>query len=457
MAGAVVGSEGASTPRRPWFSVWHLLVLAPWVVVGIAARSPIRDNSFLWHVRAGTAQMEGGAVLTADPFSFTALGRPWRTQSWLAELGYGWLEGRFGLAFVAPMVMAVGAVFFLALGTVAYRRLRRVTPLAVYLVLTAVMAAGFLNPRPVIFSYALFALVVLADDDRRLRWTLPLLFWTWASLHGSFVVGGAYLLFQAIRRREWGRWREGLIIALAVSVTAHGLGVWQMLWAFLGGREALANITEWATPSLISVPLAPLFLGIVGLIVAGMRGRLEARDLWVIVPFLALALSSNRSVIPAWIALAPFVVRSLEDLRIPTRTLDRRQARVNVVAALILVILPFLVPLDGGLSDEVFPVEAATRLEGERLFHDDGTGGYLIFSQWPDRLVYIDDRAELFHSELPEFVEARGGRAVWREVFERYGIDEVLLREQDPLLETLRLAGWVEVYRDDTFVLMRPA
>lgn len=456
-ASSVPPDRGEDHRPAPWFSVWHLVVLAPWVVVGIVARSPIRDNSFLWHVRAGTEQIARGSVLTADPFSFTALGRPWRTQSWLVELGYGWLESRFGLGFVPWMVMATGAVFLVALGVIAYRRLRRVLPLAVFMVFSSVLVAGFLNPRPVIFSYALFALVVLADDDRRLRWTLPLVFWAWASIHGSFVIGGGYLVLQAIRRGEWSRWREFVLIGVVVSSTAHGLGVWQMLAAFAGGREALSNITEWAPPNLISVPMAPLFLGIVGLVVAGIRGRLQARDLWVIVPFLALAVSSNRSVVPGWIALTPFVVRSLDGLELRTRVLDRRQARVNVAAAAILVVLPFLVPLEGGLSDEVFPVEAATRLQGERLFHDDGTGGYLIYAAWPDRLVYIDDRAELFHTELPEFVEARGGRAVWRDVFERYGIDEVLLRERDPLLETLRLAGWVEVYRDDTFVIMRPS
>lgn len=458
MAGVAPGGMPVDAGRgpEPWLSVWHLALLLPWVVLGIVARAPIRDNSFLWHVRAGTVQLDRGAVITADPFSFTALGRPWRTQSWLVELGYGWLERRFGLSYVSWMVLIVGGVFLVALAVLAYRYLRRPSPLVVYLVLTSVMAAGFLNPRPVIFSYALFALVVLADDDRRLRWSLPVLFWAWAAIHGSFVVGGAYVLLQAVRRREWHRWRELAVIGVVVTVTAHGLGVWQMLLAFFQGREALANITEWAHPNLISVPLAPLFLGIVGLVVAGIRGRLALRDLWVIVPFLALALSSNRSVIPAWIALTPFIVRSLEDLQVRVRRLDIRQARVNVAAAVIVVVLPFLVPLEGGISDEVFPVEAVTHLEGERLFHDDGTGGYLIYSQWPDRLVYIDDRAELFHRELPEFVEARGGRAVWRDVFDRYGIDEVLLRDGDPLLETLRLAGWSEAFRDDTFVLMRP-
>ena len=48
-------------------------------------------------LRAGELQLEIGRVLTTDPFSFTAGGEAWRTQSWLAELGYAWLEDVTGV------------------------------------------------------------------------------------------------------------------------------------------------------------------------------------------------------------------------------------------------------------------------------------------------------------------------------------------------------------------------
>ena len=62
----------------------------------IGASRPIRDNSFLWHIRAGDLQLTSGEVLTTDPFSFTMAGEPWRTQSWLADLLYGSLEQASG-------------------------------------------------------------------------------------------------------------------------------------------------------------------------------------------------------------------------------------------------------------------------------------------------------------------------------------------------------------------------
>jgi hypothetical protein len=77
-----------SIRERP-LSVAHVALVLPWIMAVVAARLPVRDNSFLWHVTAGRLQIEQGAVLTADPFSFTFLGAPWRTQSWLLELVYG--------------------------------------------------------------------------------------------------------------------------------------------------------------------------------------------------------------------------------------------------------------------------------------------------------------------------------------------------------------------------------
>ncbi|MGD2103239.1 MAG: hypothetical protein PVG83_13485, partial [Acidimicrobiia bacterium] len=62
-------TETASRPSIRRFSVAQLVLLIPWVALVIDAWSPIRDNSFLWHVRAGELQIDAAAVLTADPFS----------------------------------------------------------------------------------------------------------------------------------------------------------------------------------------------------------------------------------------------------------------------------------------------------------------------------------------------------------------------------------------------------
>ncbi|HSM46149.1 MAG TPA: hypothetical protein VK969_14135, partial [Acidimicrobiia bacterium] len=112
---------GAAAQSARRLSIAHLALLLPWIAVAIDAFRPIVDNSFLWHVRAGTVQLERGSVLTTDPFSFTLGGEPWRTQSWLVELLYGWAEGLSGLGFVPIMLLVVPTLTFLGIGLIAYR------------------------------------------------------------------------------------------------------------------------------------------------------------------------------------------------------------------------------------------------------------------------------------------------------------------------------------------------
>jgi hypothetical protein len=442
-------------PARFSASVWHVALALPIFAVGFVRHLPIKDNSFLWHVTAGRLQLEQGAVLTSDPFSFTMLGEPWRTQSWLADIGYAVADARWGLNYVPWMVWLLSAALLAGVLLVAFRASRSLVATAVFGVLTTIVSIAFLNPRPVIFSYLLFVLLVLAEQDRRLRWTLPLVIWLWASLHGSFVIGAAYLVLQVIRRRRWEAWKEIAAAGFAALLTAHGLGVVEMLSAFGGSRAALDLITEWAPPDLLTFPMAPLFLAIPILIWGAMRGSIGRRDLIVVIPFLALAFSANRSVLPAWIALSPFLAASLQGIEGSKKPVPVAVSRVNLALIVLLIAGPLIVPAGVELDASRFPLEAAQKLESERVFHDDSTGGFLIYSQWPGRLVYVDDRAELYGAMFEEFALVRAGRPGWDEVLDVNGMDEILLPVGQPLLETVRLAGWVEAHRDEVFAVMR--
>ncbi len=239
----------APSPRR--FSFAHLLLIVPWVALVIDAWAPIRDNSFLWHIRAGELQTSAAQALTADPFSFTMHGEPWLTQSWLAELLYFWGETNWGLGFVPPMLLLATSVTFLGIGLIAYRRSQSVSGTAVVLILSTLLLISFLVPRPVIFSFALFVLVILALERPATRWAVPLLFWVWASTHGSFAIGLAYVGLSLIAEREWKWLPTAIVSGLVTLLTAHGLGVIAILTEFLAAGDALALLSEWRQPELL--------------------------------------------------------------------------------------------------------------------------------------------------------------------------------------------------------------
>lgn len=443
--------------RSPWFGVWHVGLIAPVVALVLAARRDIGDNSFLWHIQAGNLQRRLGSVLTVDPFSFSAEGRPWRTQSWLVELMYSVLDDAFGFAFVPAMLVLASTLLFVALGLIAYKATGSLFSTVVYLVMSTIVLVAFLNPRPVIFSFILFALVIIADGHRRLRWSVPIIVWIWAASHGSFVLAGAYLVLQSLRSKSVERFKTALAAGALSLMTAHGIGVVSILLNFFGGREAIATIREWATPDLVSIPLFPFLIMLLLLPISAMRGQLHARDMIVVAPFVVLALSANRSLSVAWIALSPWFAKALTTKVIRYQTPTQRQHRLNIALATLLVVVALVAyPRSVELDESRFPLTAVAHLEGDRLFHDDAAGGYLIYAAWPDREVFVDDRAELFNEELPLMVNVRGGRPEWHDAFAEYGFDEVLLRHDDPLVEILQLSAWSIEYQDEDWVIVRP-
>lgn len=446
-------SRAASAPSSSKTTLFHLALLIPWVAIVINAFEEIIDSSYLWHIRAGSVQVSNAEVLTADPFSFTMGGEEWRTQSWLVELGYGWLEDQFGLGFTGLMVLGISVVTFTGILLLAFRWSSSVRTTAIVGLLSAVILPRYLAPRPVLFSFALFVVVLLAWDEKRLRWVIPFVFWLWASIHGSFVIGLGYLVLRLIQKKDW---REGAVVVSVSGVvtllTAHGVGVVSMLWAFAVQSEYLSLISEWRPPDFLEPDLIPFVAALLIITFGATKGRVVANDLWILAPFVVLAFAASRSVGIAWMALIPLLANALGP-GVQGRTSGFSRP-VATVGGLAILLLPFALSEDSSLDSDFFPVAASEHLEDVNTFHDDATGGYLIWLTSPHAGVFIDDRVEMYGARLQEMVAVRSGVEDWRPVFTRDRIEQALLDVDEPLRKSLLDAGWVERYADESFVLL---
>ncbi len=438
-------------------SVRHLFVMVPILGVVVAAGRALTDNSFLWHVRAGSLQLDIGEVLRADPFSFTAGGEMWRTQSWIEDLGDGLLDRWTGdLVWVWPLVAITMVATVSLIGLAIYREAPQPLTTALVLLFVVWLLLRSLVPRPVVFSHLLLAGLILALSHPRLRWTIPLLVWVWAGVHGSFVIGIGLIVLEAIRSRRRDLWETAGLSAVAASLTAHGLALWGVLLEFASSRGALDLITEWSPPDLTDPGVAPYALIIAALFVAASRGRVAPRDLVVVVPFVLFGLTSYRALIPATLVLAPWVGRAFE---LPDPSSRQESGRLNGAIAVVLVGAAVWAGANRAATTpdpERFPVAAIGALEAGPVFHGDAVGGYLIYEAWPEVLVYIDDRAELYGTKrFEDFVSARAGEAGWSDLFAEYSISQALLEADGTgLQEVLAASGWVERHRDADFVVL---
>src|SRR5205085_10393684 len=113
------------------------------VVAAIAVcLRPSLDSDLGWHLRAGQLTLLTHHVATADPFSNSALGRPWIDNEWVWESGIAALKGTVCLL---PLVLLHACLVGAAVGLV-YATLRlRATP-ALLAALGSVVAIFNLAP-----------------------------------------------------------------------------------------------------------------------------------------------------------------------------------------------------------------------------------------------------------------------------------------------------------------------
>jgi hypothetical protein len=55
-----------------------------------------------------------------------------------------------------------------------------------------------------------------------------------------------------------------------------------------------------------------------------------------------------------------------------------------------------------------------------------------------------------------EYVEVRDLERDWEPVFERDGIEQVMLKTDEGLIGELKAAGWTAAYEDEEYVVLRP-
>jgi hypothetical protein len=202
-------SLARARPRLAVLDHRRLLVIVLFLAVASFDLARATDMDFWWHVKTGELIAHSGSVPASDPFSYTALGRPWVVHEWLWELATFLIYRHGGYLAAVLVSVAIVTVTYVLL----YRLLRQLGANEILSAALVLWAAALalpnlgVRPRELTFLFLAFYLsrLLLYREGRiaRLR-SLPVVMVLWVNLHGGFMLGlGLLALFVIGGMLDW--------------------------------------------------------------------------------------------------------------------------------------------------------------------------------------------------------------------------------------------------------------
>jgi hypothetical protein len=470
----------------------------------------IADGDIFWHLAAGRQMVQTGRLLRADPFSVSALGRPWIDVHWLFQLAaYGLYQvgGYLALVLGKAAVVSLGAA---VLAAVVAREAPRLL-FAPALVGALFLARHLLPVRPIVLTLLFLALYfALLEGYRRqprprsLLW-LPALQIVWVNFQGLSAIGPAlvlaYLLAALAGRlgeRRWfpfqpetPPWRPLALAflgcAAAAFVSPFGAAAALLPWKLLlritptGANVFAAEVAENIPPFVLErtapeqIAHFKWCLAALAFSFAFARGRLLLSRLLVVLALVVLALMANRNVLLLYWLGTPIAVMNVAPAL--QRVLAARRAATAAVAIGVLALLSVGAVTVVAAAREPslraptpfrFPTESArvlaARPGGGTVFAPDHQGGYLIWTLHPGYRPYLDTRLILrTAAEFSEYLDVVDHPEHFASFQDRHRFDYVVLPTGYPdrylglVAQLYRSAGWSLIFTDGSEVLFARA
>jgi hypothetical protein len=490
-----IDKSGFQAQRGPSYG-FSLATLEPFTVVvalgtfAMALRT-VTDPDVWWHLRTGQLIWQDHAIFRTDPYSFTRFGQPWIHHEWLTD-AIMYLIFRVGSWTALSVAFAALASFGFLL---AYGRCKASPAIAAFLTVcgvTAAMPSLGVRPQVVSFLFASVALWILDRSQQRPRilfWMVPLTL-VWVNMHAGYAIGVALILLYLIGMGlemglgsvTWGTTKarlRNLIITLGgclavIPLNPYGTAMYTYPFKTLSSPAMQSAIQEWSSPNFHELKHLPTLLLILALLalVAVKPQRLAAHEMLLVTAALAGSLLSVRHIPLLALVAIPILSELLQITSDKTRTADHYEpsvasahifANTVLVVAMLVFSLARVLQTSQGQSANVavsFPQGAASFLTqqrgGERLLNPYDWGGYMIWKLYPEHLVFIDGRADVYTDALVnESVASYNLRGNWYDPIKKWDIMTALLPRQAPLVQGLKARGWTAIYADSQAVILR--
>ncbi|HEY6407171.1 MAG TPA: hypothetical protein VIY29_06880 [Ktedonobacteraceae bacterium] len=465
----------------------------------MAARS-VTDPDVWWHLRTGQLIGQTHAVIHADPYSFTRLGQPWVDHEWLSQI---LIFGIYKLVGWGGLIIAFGMVVAATFLIVFLRCPGRPYLAGVVTLLGAFASAPSLGVRPQMLTLLLASVLLLIMERSyqhpKLLWWTPALMLLWVNLHAGYALGIALLALFLVGdamdaalgfnqgplsagppfSARFRALASAIVVCLAVvPLNPYGARMYAYPFETLGSRTMQSYIGEWFSPNFHQGDYrATLILILLTLILPVLSPRrLRPREVLLLCVTTYAALRSVRHIAIYALVALPLVSAMAQAWLNETRFVRQLAAKPNrmtpaktfVNAILLCGFLVFtvarvryVVSRQAQMEAQKFPASAVSFIAAQRppgpMLNHYNWGGYFIWRLYPDYKVYIDGRADLygdaFMDELASTYYLKGNS--WRSLFEKWGIQTVVLPPDAPLVTALTaLPDWRTIYSDNQVVIL---
>jgi hypothetical protein len=439
---------------------------------------PRPDPDTWWHIATGRWILAHGKIPTADPFSWTAYGRPWVAHEWGTDLLFSVMNRWLGPASLLVLAgLLIGAAFLLLANA-----LRMVTrnEWIVALCLGAAFYPSMLmwTLRPHIISIMLIALYLRTLIAARFRGEAKALWWLipataiWSNLHAGFISGvvliWVFAVVTVIERKPFSKTFASVALGATVAGALNPAGFGIYPFAIYLAKVS-SNVQEWQPPNL-RTPFGFVFavIALGTLVLAAMIPKKVDRALLALAgAFIFLGFGAVRNVPVTAFMMVPCLASALSSWgKIPFAKIEEGTARF-LLAAMAVVALTACVALvetnisgktsSQLLSERFFPMKAATYMSHQpqgRMVNPYDWGGYLIYKT-PRFPVSIDGRADMYGIKLlHDDLVLEKLQPGWQQYLDSHHVRYVLWKRSAPLTQALMLdPAWHLGFEDRSSVV----
>jgi hypothetical protein len=465
----------------------------------MAARS-VTDPDVWWHLRTGQLMVQNHAVFHADPYSFTRLGQPWVDHELISQV---LIFSLYNLAGWGGLIVAFGMVVATTFLFVFIRCPGRPYMPGAITLLGAFASAPSWGVRPQMFTLLLASVLLLilerSYQHPRLLWWTPALMLLWVNLHAGYALGIALLALFLVGdamdatfgfnqgplssgppfRTRFRALALAIVVCVAVvPLNPYGVRMYAYPFETLNSRTMQSYIGEWFSPNFHQRDyLATLILILLTLVLPVLSPRrLRPREVLLLCVTTYAALRSVRQIAIYALVAVPLVSAMAQAWLNERRLMKQLAAKPNrmtpvktfVNAILLCGFMVFtvarvhyVVTQQAETEAQKLPADAVSFIAAHRppgpMLNHYNWGGYFIWKLDPGYKVYIDGRADLygdaFMDELASTYYLKGNS--WRTLFEKWGIQTVVLPPDAPLVTALiALPDWKRIYSDNQAVIM---